>query len=48
MVLKTLDLVMLSIIFQYYQYYIKILDANHSKIEYKTKKFKKTIYYGYK
>lgn len=38
----------ISTIFQYYQYCMRILDTNHPKLEYKTKKFKEAYYYGHK
>lgn len=48
MVSKALDSIMISMIFYYYQYLMRIIDIYYSKLEYKIKQIMKIIYYNYK
>lgn len=34
--------------FHYYQHYMRIIDAYHSKLEYETKQFMEAIYHSYR
>lgn len=46
--LKVLDLIIITMIFYYYQHCVTIIDAYRSELKYETKQFIKTIYYNYK